>query len=49
MGGGAFSPAWRRPMVETGIEAVRCISQCSRSYTGTQGSFGVWRWKRREL
>jgi hypothetical protein len=49
MGGGAFSPAWRLPMVETDVEAVRCSSRCSGISMGTQGSFVVWRWKQREL
>jgi hypothetical protein len=48
-GDGSFSPAWRLSMVESNVEAVRCSSRCSGSSTGTRGSFGAWRWKRREL
>jgi hypothetical protein len=40
MGGGTFSPAWRRPMVETDVEAVRCSSRCSGSYMGTRDASG---------
>jgi hypothetical protein len=41
MSGGSFSLAWRLPMVETDVEAMRCSSRCSRSSMGSRGSFGV--------